>query len=212
MNNYLKILLHLKQFEGDGKFHEIEPLFDEMKSSELKSVLQELMDEELIKFIGREPRFLSFVVNKNILTGETNSVEDPFNDEILNSEPEPFEAKITFKGAKYLKEEIEMKESGKYNIAVTGSGANNTFVIESKNVDINNKPIFNNQIDKIIDQINRDENIDNSTRNQILTTLETAKNEANDKGKVSSDIAKKILEYGSNISSIGQLVLGLFAS
>lgn len=210
MNNYLKILLHLKQFEGDGKYHEVEPLFNDMTSSELKNVLQELADEELLKFTGRETRYDSFIVEKNILTGETNITESPFNEINRNSEPSPLKAKITFKGSKYLKEEIEMKESGKYNIAVTGSGANNTFVIESKNVDIDNKPTFNNQIEKIIDQVNNDSTIDNSTKEQVLSTLQTAKNEVDQKGKVSSEVVKKILEYGSNISSIGQLVLGLF--
>lgn len=211
MNNYLKILLHLKQFEGDGKFHEVEPFFDDMTSSELKNVLQELADEELIKFIGRETRYDSFVVEQNILTGKTKWAESPLNEINRKTPPETLKAKITFKGVKYLKEEIEMKESGKYNIAVTGSGANNTFVIESKNVEIHNKPTFNNQIEIIIDQINKDESIDHSTKNQILSTLETARTEVGEKGKVSSEIVKKILEYGSNISSIGQLVLGLFA-
>lgn len=211
MNNYLKILLHLKQFEGDGKFHEVEPFFDDMTSSELKNVLQELADEELIKFIGRETRYDSFVVEHNILTGKTKWAESPLNEINRKTPPEPLKAKITFKGVKYLKEEIEMKESGKYNIAVSGSGANNTFVIESKNVEIHNKPTFNNQIEIIIDQINKDESIDHFTKNQILSTLEIARTEVGEKGKVSSEIVKKILEYGSNISSIGQLVLGLFA-
>lgn len=212
MNNYLKILLHLKQFEGDGKYHEVEPFFDDMTSSELKNVLQELADEELIKFIGRETRYDSFVVEQNILTGITKWTESPMNEFNRKTPPEPLKAKITFKGGKYLKEEIEMKESGKYNIAVTGSGANNTFVIESKNVDINNKPTFNNQIEKIIEQINNDESIDNSIKNQVISTLETARNEVDQKGKMSSELVKKILDYGSNISSIGQLVLGLLAS
>lgn len=211
MNNYLKILLHLKQFEGDGRFHEIETLLTDVSISELKSILKELLDEGLINFIGRETLYHSFVMEKNLLTGETKTNENPF--EIINRKnaSSPLMAKITFKGSKYLKEEIEMKESGKYNIAVTGSGANNTFVIESKNVEIDNKPTFNNQIEKIIDQVNNDSTIDQSTKEQVLSTLQGAKNEVDQKGKISSEVVKKILEYGSNISSIGQLVLGLFA-
>lgn len=212
MSNYLKILLHLKSFEGDGKFHEVEQLFEEITSSELKIVLQELADEEFIKFIGREPRYESFVMEQNILTGKTKLTENPMNEFNRAKELKTLKAKITFKGSKYLKEELEMKKSGKYNISVTGSGANNTFVIESENVEIDNKPTFNIQIEKIIEQITKEKNIDQSTKNQILTTLETAKNEVKDNGSVSSKVAKKILEYGSSISSIGQLVLGLFAS
>ena len=82
MNNYLKILLHLKQFEGDGRFHEIETLLTDVSISELKSILKELLDEGLINFIGRETLYHSFVMEKNLLTGETKTNENPF--EIIN--------------------------------------------------------------------------------------------------------------------------------
>jgi len=108
----------------------------------MKNVLQELSDEELIKFVGRETRNDSFVIEKNMLTGKTKWTESPLNEINLKTKPKPFKAKITFKGSKYLKEEIEMKESGKNNIAITASGTNNTLVIESKNVEIDNKPTF----------------------------------------------------------------------
>ena len=112
MNNYIKLLLHLKQFDGDGKMHPVEHIFPDTSTNDIKSILNELSEEGLIKYAGQEERYLSFVVSKNILTGETSSVESPFNDQILNSEPEPFKAKITFKGSKYLKEELQMQESG----------------------------------------------------------------------------------------------------
>jgi len=210
MNNYLRLLLHLKQFDGDGKFHPVEHLFPDISTADIKSILNELSEEGLIKYGGREERYLSFVVEKNILTNETKWTENPLNDHILNSEPEPFKAKITFKGSKYLKEELQMQESGKYNIAVTGQGATNNFVIESQNVTIDNKTNFTNRADKIIDTIKNDDNLDNELRNRIINDLTIAKQQIDQNGKVSGDLMKRVLEYGSNISSIGQLVLGLF--
>lgn len=139
MNNYIRLLLHLKQFDGDGKLHPIENLFPDILLSDIKSILDELSEEGLIKYNGREERYLTFVLDHNLLTNESKITENPLNDHILNSEPEPFKAKITFKGSKYLKEELQMQESGKYNIAVNGQGATNNFVIESQNVTIDNK-------------------------------------------------------------------------
>jgi len=210
MNNYIRLLLHLKQFDGDGKMHPVEHIFPDTSTNDIKSILNELSEEGLIKYAGREERYLSFVVSKNILTGETSSVESPFNDQILNSEPEPFKAKITFKGSKYLKEELQMQESGKYNIAVTGQGATNNFVIESQNVTIDNKANFATRADNIIDTINNDNSIDNDIKAKVINDLTIAKKQVDQYGKVSGDTMKNILEYASNISSIGQLVLGLF--
>ena len=210
MNNYIRLLLHLKQFDGDGKLHPVEHIFPDTSTDDIKSILNELSEEGLIKFVGRETRYLSFVVSKNILTGETSSVESPFNDQILNSEPDPFKAKITFKGSKYLKEELQMQESGKYNIAVTGQGATNNFVIESQNVTINNKANFATRADNIIDTINNDNSIDNDIKAKVINDLTVAKKQVEQNGNVSGDTMKNILEYGSNISSIGQLILGLF--
>lgn len=152
MNNYLTLLLHLKQFDADGKLQPVEHLFPDTSTSDIKSILNELSEEGLIKFAGREERYLSFIVEQNILTNENKWTENPLNDNILNSEPEPFKAKITFKGSKYLKEELQMQESGKYNIAVTGQGATNNFVIESQNVSIDNKTNFAKFADNIIDR------------------------------------------------------------
>lgn len=102
MNNYLRLLLHLKQFEGDGNQHPVEHLFPDSSQSNIKSILQELSDEGLITFTGRETRYLSFVVEQNILTNQTRWTENPLNDHILKTDPPPFRAKITFKGSKHL--------------------------------------------------------------------------------------------------------------
>lgn len=210
MSNYLRLLLHLKQFDGDGKLHPVEQLFPYTSVDDIKSILNELSEEGLIKYAGREERYLSFFVEQNILTNKTKWTESPLNEHILNSEPEPFKAKITFKGSKYLKEELQMQETGKYNIAVTGQGATNNFVIESQNVTIDSKTNFATCADNIIETITNDNRIDNDIKAKVINDLTIAKKQVDQNGKVSGDTMKQILEYASNISSIGQLVLGLF--
>ena len=212
MNNYMKLLYHLKQFEGDGKFHSIEQLFPDLTVKEIENFLKELVDEKFIQLTGREPRYDSFVVDVNILTGESKWTEDPFNKIKRLQEPEEYKAKITFAGAKYLKEEIQMQESGKYNISVSGAGANNTFVIESNNVTIENKPDFTAKIEEIINAVKSDQSISNELRQQAIADLQQASLEVNKSGKIPEKLMKGILEYGSQIGSIGSLLLSLFTS
>ena len=208
----MKLLLHLKQFEGDGKMHEIEQLFPEMPTSEKTNIFKELAEENLIILKGREPRFYSHIIDINRQTGESSITESPMNEIIDKTHPQKFTAKLTFKGAKYLKEEIEMQDKGKYNITVSGEGANNTFVIESSNVRIENKSEFKNQIDNIIDVLRSDHSIKNELKQQAISDFQDAKNELGQNGKLPKKIMDNILQYGSEISSIGSLVLQLLGT
>ncbi|MBI3234203.1 MAG: hypothetical protein HYZ42_09210 [Bacteroidetes bacterium] len=211
MNNYIKLLLYLKQFEGDALLHPVEQLFPDMHINNIKSILTELSAEGLIKFEGREEKYSSVIVSKNLLTGEVYSEGSLFSREELNSGLDSFKAMITFKGSKHLKEELQMQESGKYNISVTGQGATNNIVIDSQNVSINNKIKFESLADKIINTLKHDSDIDDGLKAQIIDDMTIAKSQFVENGKVSNNLIQKILEYGSNISSIGQLVLGLFS-
>lgn len=212
MNNYIKLLLHLKTFEGDGKEHPVEHLFPDLLTDDINNILTELSDEGLIKFSGREKRYLSFVFTQNIMTGESQTIESPNNENILKSDPKPFTAKITFKGSKYLKEELQMQEAGKYNFSLSGQGATNNIVIESKNVTINNKADFSKRVDNIINTLQSDKSVDADLKNKAVQDLQLAKTEVDKNGQVPPDLLKTILEYGSNISSIGQLVLSLLTA
>lgn len=58
--------------------------------------------------------------------------------------------------------------------------------------------------------VNNDQTIDNDIKAKVINDLTIAKSQIDQNGKVSGDLMKRILEYGSNISSIGQLVLALF--
>jgi len=212
MNNYIKLLLHLKQFEGDSKMHSIEHLFPYFSIKEMGTIFNELVEEKLIVLSGREIKYDTFLFENNLLTGETKWTESPLNKFNKETEPNEFKAKITFKGSKYLKEELEMQEKGKYNINVSGSGANNTFVIESNNVTIDNKPDFSKKIEKIIETLNSDDSINDELRKKAISDFQNAKIEVNKSGKLSEKIMKGILQYGSQISSIGSLIYQLFAN
>jgi len=212
MNNYLKLLLHLKQFEGDGKMHPIEQLFPDLTTSEKRNIFKELVDEKFIVLTGREPRYDSFIFEQNMLTGESKVTESPFNRLNREIEENEYKGKITFKGSKYLKEELEMQEKGKYNINVSGSGANNTFVIESNNVTIENRPDFSKKIEKIIETIKSDNSIDDELRVKAISDFQNAKMEVNKSGKLPEKIMKGILQYGAQIGSIGSLLYQLFAT
>jgi hypothetical protein len=206
MNNYQTLLLYLKSFEGDGKEHPIEHLFPESTIPQIKAILQELSDEALIKFSGRENRKFRAIVSENHLTGTFEAFSDPTND---FSPQKPFTAKITFKGSKYLKEEIQMQQSGKYNISISGQGNTNNFVIESKNVTISNSSEFSSKIERIIETLKNDSTISDAIKENAINDFQMANQEANSKGTLSENIFKKLCEYGSDISSIAQLVISL---
>lgn len=144
MNNYIKVLLYLKQFEGDRNYHNVENILTGMPFKHLVAILDELKEQEFIKLTGREQRYDSFIYTKNIISGESTLEESPFN-ELNKLPPKPYQGMITFKGSRYLKEELEMQQSGKYNINVTnGSTAN--LILESQNSNIANHAHVKKQI------------------------------------------------------------------
>lgn len=208
MNNYLRLLLFLKQHEGDGKFHNIEPLFPDMSTDEMKAIVGELDQEGLIKFIGRETRYDSFIVEVNQLTGKTKCTESPFNELNHKIPPTPLSAKITFKGSKYLKEELEMQQTGKYNINI-GDGSTANLILESTSSAINNYNQVQQKIDEIINAIQQDNKTDIETKTQILESLAKASSEIETQKTISKPTLKDILTRGAEISSIGSLLASL---
>lgn len=106
MNYYIKMLLHLKQFEGDGKLHPMRSVFIELAPEFRRSIFKELYEEDLIVWAGEE---LEEILN------DVSRKDECFISKIINSAESQYWARITFKGSKYLKEELEMLERGKYN-------------------------------------------------------------------------------------------------
>ena len=165
MNNYLKLLLFLKQHEGDGKLHNIEPLFPEINLDEMKAIIGELDQEGLIKYIGRETRYDSFIVEVNHMTGQSKMTESPLNRLNDITPPTPLSAKITFKGSKYLKEELEMQQTGKYNINI-GDGSTANLILESTSY---LQPYYDSTVAIIIRQFTYKITLFKMSGGQILT-------------------------------------------
>ena len=208
MNNYLKLLLFLKQHEGDGKFHNIEPLFPEIHLDEMKAIVGELDQEGLIKYIGRETRYDSFILEVNSMTGKSKMTESPLNRLNDITPPTPLSAKITFKGSKYLKEELEMQQTGKYNINI-GDGSTANLILESTSSTINNYTQVQQKIEEIINAVQQDNNANDETKTQILESLAKASNEIQAQKAISKTTLKDILTRGAEISSIGSLLASL---
>lgn len=201
-NNYLKILLHLKQFAGDGKFHEIESILGDLGQQEKKEIVFELVREGLIYLDGGRmtgSAFIAFGDGKgNIKTIGDNYTEVKYL---------PFSGKLKLKGSKYLKDILEMADKNEYNINVSdGSTAN--VIISSPNSTINNKTEIIDKTKSIIKTIETDNSIDGSTRQIAISDFSQFLIEV-EKDIHNQATIDKILSFGSNISSIGSLVVSL---
>src|SRR5690606_35988961 len=70
----------------------------------------------------------------------------------------PYEAKITFSGAKYLKDELEIREKEIYNINIFNSTiSNSNLASPSASIAVTNEII--KKIDDLIDTLKKTENI-----------------------------------------------------
>ncbi len=198
-NNYIKILLHLKQFEGDGKIHEIENLLVNLDKKEEEEIFIDLSRENLIILSGGKT--VGFGISLSFEDGNLETFDGD------NIRYEPFAGRITLKGLRYLKEHFEMTNKNKYNINVEGNSTANV-IIGSPGATINNKSEIIDKVKTIIKTIENDNSIDNSVRqnaigdfNQLLKEIEQG-----DKNQLTID---KIFSLGGNISSIGSLVISL---
>jgi hypothetical protein len=212
MNNYQIILMYLKQFEGDGQYHPIEQLFTGISLIVVKDLLKELEGNGLIKFKGRENRFDRYEVSSNLLTQEVTIKSDIQNQFNRQNSLKPLQAMLTFNGSKYLKEEIQMKENGKYNISVNGQGTIQNVVIESNNFSINSPTELARQIEEIVTVLRNDSTVNDELRKQINQDLQVLKANIINEVKIPNRLFEKILRYGSEVSSIGQLTISLLSS
>lgn len=199
MNNYLKVLLYLKQFEGDGKFHEVESLLPDIDKKEKKEIFVELAREDLVQLDGGRHTGLPIII------GYRDGSSKTFGGD--NIRYEPYTAKLTFKGSKYLKEELEMEDKGKYNIKVDGNSTANV-IIGSPGATINNKTEIVDKIKAILKTIENDNSIDTSSRQNAIGDFNNLLKEVEQDTKNPATI-EKIFSLGGNISSIGSLVVSL---
>jgi hypothetical protein len=201
-NNYLKILLHLKQFEGDGKFHEIESVLGDIDQKEKRVIIEELAREDLIYLDGGRMTGLPLI---GFGDGRGNVKWIGGND--ADSKYIPFSGKLKFKGSKYLKEELEMIDKNKYQIKV-GDGSTANVIIGSPGATINNKTEIVDKVKTIIKTIENDNSIDASTRQNAIGDFNQLLKEVEQDTKNPATI-EKVFSLGGNISSIGSLVVSL---
>lgn len=201
MNNYLKVLLYLKQFEGDGNFHEIESILTDLPITEKKEILNELAREELIYLDGGIQLGLPLMV----FLGDGEPVQvGGASDEFKYI---PYRGKLKFKGSKYLKEEMEMTEKGKYNINVEGNSTANV-IIGSPGAMINNKAEIIEKVKHIVDTIQSDETISKEEKQEAIQVLNQLQTEISTDNPNSQTI-DKVMTIGAKIASIGSLVVAL---
>lgn len=199
MNNYLKVLLYLKQFEGDGKFHEVENILNDIDLKDKKEIFVELGREDLIHLDGDRHTGLPIIIGYG--GGRSKTIGGD------NIKYIPVSAKITFKGSKYLKEELEMIDKNKYHISV-GDGSTANVIIASPHATITNKPEILNKARTIIKTIETDNSVDNTTKQQAIGDLNQFITEV-EEGTPKKETVDKVLTLGSNIASIGSLVISL---
>jgi hypothetical protein len=188
VNNYLKVLLYLKQHEGDGLLHDVEDILA-IDQQQKQSILFELAKEDLIK-----------------LTGGGNDSSITIDSVTYGGGYIPAEARITFKGSKYLKEELEMIDNNRYNITVSHNSIAN-LILHSPGSTINSQQ-NQEKVSKIIETLRNDESIDNVTRGQAIATFTQLQTEIT-AGNPSQEIWNKALSIGANVASVGSLVLAL---
>ena len=201
-NNYLKILLYLKQFEGDGKFHEIENVLGDIDKQEKREIITELAREDLIYLEGGHMTGLPLIG-----FGDGRGNVKWIGGDTANSKYVPFSGKLKFKGSKYLKEELEMIDKDKYNIKV-GDGSTANVIISSPGATINNKTDIIDKVRAIIKVIETDNTIDTLTQQTAIGDFKQLLKEVEQDRKNPATI-EKIVSFGGNLSSIGSLVVSL---
>jgi hypothetical protein len=203
MNNYLKILSHLKAYEGDEQYHDIGEILVGMNKATMNKVFIELKKEGLIKLTGGPAPIYS--------TGLTNrdgygSREVRWHSTKIGTD-RPYKGKITFKGSKYLKDELQLIDINKMNIRI-GDNSTANMILHSPNSTILNKPHSRDTINKIIEVLKNDTTQDASTISFAISTFSLLRAEV-DLGNPTQDTWNKAFTIGANIASVGSLVLAL---
>jgi uncharacterized protein YegP (UPF0339 family) len=198
MNNYIRILVFLREFAGDTNFHIIHDFLNDIgliDNSKKKTILSELSSLGLLKYDGGRK-------GGQIILGSREGKTKTFGD----FWDKKYEAKITIEGLKYLKEELEMEKQGSYNFKIEGS--NNQVVIDSKNVTIKAKDEVETLIQSVIKSIEADNTIQLETKDIYKRTFYKLRTEVS-QDKLNQDTLKEAITIGDSVSSIGSFVLSI---
>jgi uncharacterized protein YegP (UPF0339 family) len=193
VNNYIKILTHLREFAGDTELHNIHSFLDKLGLIDKKqknSILSDLQKMDYIRYDGGTKGGQMIIGGKKF--GEIYQAE--------------FKARITIEGLKYLKEDLEMEKQGSYNFKIEGS--NNQVVIDSKNVTIKVKDEVENLIQSVIKAIEADTSIQIETKDSYKGTFYKLSTEVS-QDKLNQATIKEAISIGDSLSSIGSFVLSM---
>lgn len=206
MNFHIRVLEYLKQFEGDGNYHPIENLFDNIENGQIANVIEDLKNEELIKAKG------GFIKHRRFMTIE---YQEMMSSQALQNFRKastvsyiPYEGKITFKGVEYLN---SLKMKNEINI----NGNNNSVIQNSPYafLQIQNQPEVIEKINEIIEKLKVDNIITEEKRQQTSIILNQLLEESRN-GKPQKNTLEKVqnlLQTGDSLSSIGSLVVSLLS-
>lgn len=204
-NNYLKVLNYLKEFEGDGEFHEIENIFGDVEGSVKSNIFNELYAEDFIKLIGGHPVIPTITIGKVERDGYGGRRYESKTFGGLQTGYITFKAKLTFKGSKYLKEQLE--ENLKYNITI-GNYSNANLILNSPYSNISYKTDIVDRAKEIIKIINSDESLESDIKYDAIDVFNELINETH-LGQPTNNTINRILTIGASIASIGSLVISL---
>jgi hypothetical protein len=99
-----------------------------------------------------------------------------------------------------------MIDNNRYNITIGDNSVANV-IMNSAGSTINNRQ-SREKVDKIIETLQNDQNIDNATREDAISTFTLLRTEV-EAGNRSQDTWNKVLTIGANVASVGSLVLAL---
>jgi len=173
-----------------------------MSIKEKREIFGELSHKDLIYLDGRRHSGLPLMG-----FGDAKGNMKWIGGHDVHSEYLPYSGKLKFKGSKYLKEELEMIDQNKYSISI-GENASANVIISSPGATINNKTKIIDKAKTIIKTIENDNLIDAETKQQAIGDITHFIKEVED-GKPNNNTLTKVLTLGSNISSIGSLVISL---
>ena len=223
--NYFQLVLeYLVSRHGDGIYHPIEQLFV-YKREIMKDILIEMNEKGLINLINSESLPFFTIETRQTFPNIKlfDKIPSPIKRFLLLEHPtlvsniegtsisdyqslyKPYLAKITFDGVTYYNKTYAMKENRK-NIVKIGNRAIANVIIDSKNISIGNQTI--EVLDKMTKILKEDNTISIQQRDNATSIINKAKTEAIS-GEVKKETWKELIELGSNIASVGSLVLQL---
>jgi hypothetical protein len=199
-NNIIKILKYLLENSGESKFILIDSILSNLSVEEKQELTDEMSRSLLIYKKGGDfgGESIGFMVDgyKIKTFGRTDNVYNPL------------QAKIRVEGIQFLNNFQNQMKSQSISVQ-SGNNSPVQIILDSKNVSIQNSQQANQIIDKIINQILDDTNLDKSIKREAIKEFEKAKEEL-ENGNIKQSTIKKILHYGDQIGSIGSFV-GLLA-